>query len=195
MEWVSTIYQYAIVLIVTLNCHVFAVQVFWSDEFLMKGKVQNSVLIATNIQSNLSGSSLEHDDPQPLQIENYFSWFLLFFSTGKHLSCSTQWSPALKAPSAPSFTKIQVVACNKTRKMERRLWHHQRRRRHSCRKRQRGKVGCSRVEPFVGCLFPWHNSHGGAWNKTLLITHTRVRIEWDQQHGATGRPQNLVSES
>jgi hypothetical protein len=43
----------------------------------MKGKVQNSderessefSLIAMNIQSNLSGSSLEHDPP-PWQIEN-----------------------------------------------------------------------------------------------------------------------------
>ncbi len=35
-------------------------------------------------------------------------------------------------------------------------------------------------EPFVGRLFTWHNCHGGgpgAWNKTLLITQTRVRIE------------------
>jgi hypothetical protein len=65
-----------------------------------------------NIQSNLSGPSLEHD-PQPLKLENNF---FSIFSTGKHLSCSTHWSPALKAPSAPSFTKIQVVARNKKRK-------------------------------------------------------------------------------
>jgi hypothetical protein len=42
----------------------------------------------------------------------------LIFSAGNHLSCSTHssWSPALKAPSAQSFTKIQVVARNKKRK-------------------------------------------------------------------------------
>ncbi len=27
-----------------------------------------------------------------------------------------------------------------------------------------------------GSLFPWHNCHGDAWNKTLLITHTRVPV-------------------
>ena len=44
------------------------------------------------------------------------------------------------------------------------------------RRRQRGE---RRSEPFVGRLIPcqWHTCHGGAWNKTLLITHTRVRIE------------------
>jgi len=42
------------------------------------------------------------------------------------------------------------------------------------RRRRRGE---RRSEPFVGRLIPWHNCHGGAWNKTLLITHTRVRIE------------------
>ncbi len=57
------------------------------------------------------------------------------------------------------------------------LPHRRRRCRHRRRQRQAGNVGCSRVEPFVGCLFPWRNCHGGAWNKTLLITHTRVRIE------------------
>ncbi len=126
-----------------------------------------------NIQSNLARSSLEHDPP-PLQIEIYF---FLIFSADKHLSCSTHLSPALKAPSAPSFTKIQVIACDKTRKTVRLTRHHSCSSRRRRSKRQRGKVGGSRVEPFVGCLFTWHNRHGGAWNKTFLITHTRVRIE------------------
>jgi hypothetical protein len=89
--------------ITTANTHVFAV--FWSDE----RESSEFSLISTNIQSNLSDSSLEHDPP-PLLIEiNFF----LDFHTGNHLSCLTHWSPALKAPSAPSFTKIQVVARNK----------------------------------------------------------------------------------
>ncbi len=110
--------------------------------------------------------------------------FFFFFlkSQGKRLSCLTHWSPVLKAPSAPSFTKIQVIARYKTRKMERRQRHHRRRCRHRRHQLQAGNVGGSRVEPFVGSLFPWRNCHGGAWNKTLLVTSTRVRIEWDQQH-------------
>ncbi len=176
MEWVSTIYQYEIVLIVTLCCHVFAV--FWSGE----RESSEFSLIAMSIQSNLSGSSLEHD-PRPLQTECFPSWF----QRRQASSCSTPWSPALKAPLAPSFTKIQGVARNKTRKTERRLLNHRRRRRHCRSKRQRGEVGCSLVEPFVGSNFPWHNCHGGAWNKTFLITHTFVRIEWDQQQGPAAK--------
>jgi hypothetical protein len=37
--------------------------------------------------------------------------------------------------------------------------------------------GERRSEPFVGRLFPSHNCHGGAWNNSILITNTRVRIE------------------
>jgi hypothetical protein len=43
------------------------------------------------------------------------------------------------------------------------------------RRRREGQGAVS--EPFVGRLIPWHNCHGGAWDKTHLITHTRVRIE------------------
>ncbi len=54
------------------------------------------------------------------------------------------------------------------------------------RRARRRRRGERRSEPFVGCFIPWHNCHGGAWNETLLITHTCVtscvRIEWDQQH-------------
>jgi hypothetical protein len=85
-----------------------------------------------NIQSNISGSALEHD---PLPLQNVF--FFLIFSSGKHLSCLTHWSPALKAPSAPSFTKIQVVASDKTSKTERRQRHHRCSHCHRRRKRQR----------------------------------------------------------
>jgi hypothetical protein len=41
------------------------------------------------------------------------------------------------------------------------------------RRARRSLRGERRSEPFVGSLIPWHNCHGGAWNKTLLITHTR----------------------
>jgi hypothetical protein len=37
--------------------------------------------------------------------------------------------------------------------------------------------GERRSELFVGRFIPWHNCHGGAWNETLLITHTCLRIE------------------
>jgi hypothetical protein len=45
--------------------------------------------------------------------------------------------------------------------------------------RGRGEGGGGRRgrEPFESSLTPWRNCHCGAWNKTLLITHTRVRIE------------------
>ncbi len=91
------------------------------------------------------------------------------------------------------------------RQGRRRRWRRRRRRRRRCigawsrgrghpagrreggRRRRAGQGatgGGERIsEPFVGCLIPWHNCHGGAWNKALLITHTRVHIEWDQQHG------------
>jgi hypothetical protein len=63
--------------------------------------------IALNIQTNhLPGPALEHDS-QPLQIEIYL--FIV------QASCSTHWSPGLKAP---CFTKIQVVASDKTRKQK-----------------------------------------------------------------------------
>jgi hypothetical protein len=58
----------------------------------------------------------------------------------------------------------------------------QRRRPAATRRASRRRRGERRSEPFVGHLIPWLNCHGGAWNKTLLITHTRVRIERDQQH-------------
>ncbi len=41
----------------------------------------------------------------------------------------------------------------------------------------RGGGGRRGSEPFVGCLFPWRNCNGGAWNKPLLISHTSIRIE------------------
>ncbi len=61
---------------------------------------------------------------------------------------------------------------------------------HRRHQRQAGNVGGSRVEPFVGRLFPWRNCHGGAWNKILLMTHTRVRNEWDQQHGSAAKSES-----
>ncbi len=48
---------------------------------------------------------------------------------------------------------------------------------HRRHQRQAGKVGGSRVEPFVGRLFPWRICHGGVWNKTFLVTRMRVHIE------------------
>ncbi len=48
-------------------------------------------------------------------------------------------------------------------------------RRARCQRRPRR--GERRSEPFVGSLIPRHNCHGGAWNKPILITNTRVRIE------------------
>jgi hypothetical protein len=44
-------------------------------------------------------------------------------------------------------------------------------------RQRRPRRGEKRSEPFVGRLFPRHNCHGGAWNKPILITNTRVRIE------------------
>jgi hypothetical protein len=41
----------------------------------------------------------------------------------------------------------------------------------------RGGGGGGEAVSLLGRLFPWRNCHGGAWNKTLLISHTRVRIE------------------
>jgi hypothetical protein len=40
-----------------------------------------------------------------------------------------------------------------------------------------GGVGGEEEEVSLLCLFPWRNRQGGAWNKTLLITQTRVCIE------------------
>jgi hypothetical protein len=37
--------------------------------------------------------------------------------------------------------------------------------------------GPGQDEPFVVVLFQWHNRHGGAWNKPILITNTSVRID------------------
>jgi len=45
------------------------------------------------------------------------------------------------------------------------------------RRQRRPRRGERRSEPFVGRLIPRHNCHGGAWNKPILITNTRVRIE------------------
>ncbi len=99
MNWVSTIYYYQIVMIVNWYGHVFAD--FWSFE---KDSSEFS-LIAMNIQTNLSGSSLEHDLPPSQTNIEFFS----IFRAGKHLSCLTHWSPALKAPSPPSFTKLPAT--------------------------------------------------------------------------------------
>jgi hypothetical protein len=146
---------------------------------------------------DLSGSSLEHDpQPEPLQIEiDFFLDFQRRQSSKLFDSESTHWSPALKAPLAPSFTtgKIdsEVVASNKKLELlvnDVRATAAARRCRHrTVTSDRRGTLAAagSRVEPFVGSLFPsesgWRTCHwhGGAWNKTLrlLITHTRVRIE------------------
>ncbi len=57
------------------------------------------------------------------------------------------------------------------------LLHHLRRCRHAATSKRGGRlVAVGRVEPFVGSLFPWHNCHGGAWNKALLVTHTVTRV-------------------
>jgi hypothetical protein len=68
------------------------------------------------IQSNLSGSSLEHYPP-PWQIELYF---FSIYSADKHLRYSTHWSPALKDPSAdprphlsPRFKSLPVTKLGK----------------------------------------------------------------------------------
>jgi hypothetical protein len=45
------------------------------------------------------------------------------------------------------------------------------------RRARRCRRGERISEPFVGRLIPWHNCHGGTWNRTRLITHTRVHIE------------------
>ncbi len=108
MEWVSTIYQYEIVLIVTLNVVLL---------FLIRWKGKFRIQFNCNEHSIQSGSSLE-DDPPPLHCLQIEIKFFSIFSASKHLSCSAHWSPTLKAPSAPSFTKIQVVARNKTRKTD-----------------------------------------------------------------------------
>ncbi len=88
----------------------------------------------------------------------FFYIFFLIFSTGKHLCwltvTLTHWLPALKAPSAPSLTKIQVVASYKIRKTERRPRHCSRSRRHCRHQQQRGKVCGSRVEPFEVAFSP-----------------------------------------
>jgi hypothetical protein len=76
----------------------------------------------------------------------------------------------------PSFTKIKIVARDKTTK------------RNDARDtaaeasvtaaaRDRGeRLAAVGLSLLSAALSPG-NRHGGAWNKTLLITHTRVRIE------------------
>jgi hypothetical protein len=112
IEWVSTIYQYETVLIVTLYCHEFAV--FWSDE----RESSEFSLIAMNIQSNISGSSLEHD-PQPLQIE------INFFLDFQHRQSSKLFNTLVTCPEGrvgPIFHQ-DSSSCPQQEK-ERRLRHH-----------------------------------------------------------------------
>jgi hypothetical protein len=112
-----------------------------------------------NIKSNLSGSTLEHD-LQPLQIE------INFFLDFQHMQSSKLFNTLVTCPEG---SLNPIFHQDSSHCLQQETERHQRHSRHRCRhhrqKRQAGNVGGSRVEPFLGRLFPWRTCHAGAWIK------------------------------
>ncbi len=124
-------------------------------------------------------------------IRNKFVFSL--FSAGKRRSCSTHWSPVLKAPSAPSITKFQVVARYKTRNTERRF-------RDTAPAAAVTAATSDRQGTLaaVGLSLLWSAFPSDA----IAMVASGIKHSWSptrvcalNETSSTGRPRNLVSES
>ncbi len=96
----------------------------------------------------------------------YYYYYISIFRAGKHLCYMSHWSPAMRVPSAPSLTKIQVVARGSASdKMPTTTMQLLLQPKTAGEGRRQGHEGEVALSFFPGSLFPWPSCPGGMWNQ------------------------------